>query len=203
MCTNNLKDMERLMIVLMVCVLAFTEPLMAKASDSPVLSLEVLNTYIEDSPNDPNLYFVKGQLLLDMGKFRKAQKSFETVLDMYPNYYDANLELAKIFLRSAKYTSASTHIEKYLEKRPDDSSAKLINASIQLGMREFNLAKSIANKVLEVEPKNGKAYLVRGEANYELGEIDKAAQDWDTATELGETEAGIIKNQLIERIQVF
>ena len=155
------------------------------------INLKTINEFIKENPHDPNLYFVKGQILLDQGKLKKAQESFETVLSIYPTYYEANFQLAQTFLKKGDYEQALESIDIFLEVNEENVDALNLKTRIFLLLGDFNSSLSISDGILEKDAYNGKAHLFRGEANFELGNFDAARSDWEKAKSLGEVEAGL------------
>jgi len=164
------------------------------------LTLKSINYFIKDNPIDPNLYFVKGELLFEKGRFKKAEQAYQQVLDLYPAFHEAHFELAKTQLKQKKYYSSLLNIDHYLELFPTDISAMIIKSEVLLNMGNFEDVIKITGKVLELDNYNGKAYLIKGEAEFELGNDDEARTNWQRAYDLGEIESGLHLRYLLEPV---
>ena len=169
-------------------------------SASSEIDLKTINNYIDDSPNDPNLYFVKGQILLNKNRTRKAKQLFEKVIDMYPKYDEAYYELAKVDYRLNDFESAGKNIDKYLIKNLDDVSAWYIKGEILMAKGEYEQVLVLADQILKIENENGKGHLLMGEANFELGEYDTAYENWRISMNLGEVKAAVHLKYLFEPV---
>ena len=68
-----IKEMKGKVIILILGVV-FLANVSFGSGDSvrSEINLKTINSYIEDNPHDPNLYFVKGQILMDNNRARKA-----------------------------------------------------------------------------------------------------------------------------------
>jgi tetratricopeptide (TPR) repeat protein len=164
------------------------------------INLKTINSYIVDSPHDPNLYFVKGKILMDNNRIRKAKQTFEKVINMYPGYEEAYYELAKADFRLKDFDLALRNIEKYLLKNPDDVSAMFVKGEILIATEEYKQVLTIAEQILQIDDENGKAYLLKGESNFELGNYDTAYENWRISTNLGNVEAAVHLKCLFEPV---
>ena len=184
-------NMKVLAILLIMSFVVFTRPLLASEKPAAELNLKTINRYIEENPNDPNLYFVKGQILFEKNRIKKSIQLFDKVLNMYPEYDEAYYELARAYNALENHETALMNIETYLMKNPEDISALILKVEIHMVSIDFNQALSVVDQVMNHDKYNGKAYLLKGEINYELGEFDAAYADWQKSMDLGEVEAGI------------
>ena len=188
-------------ITLMLCFVMVSGAVLASnRSYNTDIDLKTINKYIAENPHDPNLYFVKGQLLVSKNKTKKAKSEFEKVINIYPGFNEAYLELAQLGYRLEEYDEALQHIDTYLKSNPDDVKAMYTKGEILLGSGKYDEVLTLTDQMIELDNQNGKAYLLKGEANYELTNYDEAYESWQTSMKLGEVEAGVHLKYLFEPV---
>ena len=188
-------------LIVLVLLSMSVGQLMAKQKNPGVgITLKVINEYIKENPNDPNLYFVKAQILLENNKAKKAKRSLEKVICLYPKYSEAYLALAQIEIALKNYDLAQNRVNKYLSENPDNIEGKLVNGMISIATRQFDTTLNIADEILEINGENAEAYLLKGEALYELEKYDEAYESWYRSMQLGNNEAAIHLNYLFEPV---
>lgn len=71
--------------------------MMLISKDYPKAFTEI-NTVLRQDVYNPEAYFLKGMVYKDMGDTSKARSSFETALNVSPNYQEAAVQLGMIYL---------------------------------------------------------------------------------------------------------
>jgi len=71
--------------------------MMLFSKDYPKAFTEI-NTVLRQDVYNPEAYFLKGMVYKDMGDTAKARSSFETALNVSPNYKEAAVQLGQIYL---------------------------------------------------------------------------------------------------------
>jgi len=193
--------MKKIAIITILSLVVSFRPALADPQPSDTeINLKYIKNFIKENPNDPNLYFVKGQILIELNKYNAAQKAFETVISMYPEYDEAYLELANAQNHLGKYEEALMNINMYLSKHPTDISAIILSGQIQVAFGAFDKAITLADQALDLDAENGEAYLLKGEALYEAGNDNDAVYNWQKARELGQVEAELHLKYLFEPV---
>lgn len=82
--------------------------------DEPELSLMIYNKLIETNPEFLKAYYNKGAMLMGMGNFMEASRTFFQITKRNPNYYKAYLGIAMSFDKLEKYTDAIRYYKKFL-----------------------------------------------------------------------------------------
>ena len=184
------KNMKKTLIITILGLTAFFRPVLAETNQlDSELNLKVINKFIKDNPKDPNLYFVKGQILTDQNRFRSAEKAFQNVIALYPAYDEAYFELARLQNELGDLENAFSNIQKYLSLNPEDISAIILLGRIQYFSGNFESAIFLSDQALNLDSYNGKAYLLKGEVYYETEDYESAYKNWQLAMDLGEIEA--------------
>ena len=195
------EKMKKIAIIWMMSfVLIGANTLASNRSLSTDIDLKTINKYISENPHDPNLYFVKGQLLAGKNRFKKAKTEFEKVINIYPSFSDAYLELAKVNLGLEENNEALRNINVYLKGNESDAEALFVKGRTLINSHKYEQVLSLSDQMIELNNENGKAYLLKGEANFELGNYDEAHENWHISMKLGEIEAGVHLKYLFEPV---
>ena len=78
------------------------------------LSLMIYNKLIETNPGFLKAYYNKGAMLMGMGMFEEASKTFFQLIKRNPDYYKAYLGIAMSFDKLGKSTDAIRYYKKFL-----------------------------------------------------------------------------------------
>ena len=87
------------------------------------LSLMIYNKLIETNPEFLKAYYNKAAMLMGMGDFEEASKTFFKLLKRNPDYYKAYLGIAMSFDKLERYSQAIRYYKKFLgyKKFSEDS----------------------------------------------------------------------------------
>ena len=103
-----------------------------------------------------------------------------------PSSSEAYLSRGRMYLAIGKSYEAGKDFDKYLEYDPDNARA-LINRAGSRFPADMKGAVEDCSRAIELDNKAKNAYFLRGLALYELGEKEKACEDFHRAIELGFT----------------
>ena len=78
------------------------------------LSLMIYNKLIETNPEFLKAYYNKAAMLMGMGNFLEASKTFFQLIKRNPDYYKAYLGIAMSFDKLGKYVDAIRYYKKFL-----------------------------------------------------------------------------------------
>ena len=79
------------------------------------LSLMIYNKLIETNPEYLKAYYNKAAMLMGMGDFEEASKTFFKLIKRNPDYYKAYLGIAMSFDKLERYNDAIRYYKKFLE----------------------------------------------------------------------------------------
>ena len=82
--------------------------------DEAELSLMIYNKLIETNPEFLKAYYNKGAMLMGMGDFEEASKTFFQLIKRNPDYYKAYLGIAMSMDKLGRYTSAIRYYKRFL-----------------------------------------------------------------------------------------
>jgi len=75
----------------------------------------IYNKLIETNPEFLKAYYNKAAMLMGMGDFMEASRTFFQLIKRNPDYYKAYLGIAMSFDKMAKYKDAIRYYKKFLE----------------------------------------------------------------------------------------
>ena len=129
-----------------------------------------------------------GRIKMTMGFWTKP--NFQEILTILSQKIsttknpELNLTRARIFLATGKSQEAKADFDIYLQHNTDDARAYINRAGTKFPA-DMEGAVNDCNKAILLEPDNKNAFFLRGLALYELGEKEKACEDFNRAIELG------------------
>jgi tetratricopeptide (TPR) repeat protein len=140
-------------------------------------AITCLNLWLEQQPDNPQAYFLRGSFYRHMGAMQKAAPDFRRAVELDPERLDAHEQLGIALLEIGRFDEALEHLEIVRGRRPDDILLEIRRARClgQLGRSEE--AISILNVVLAKEPENASALRVRGETALLSGQATEA-ESW-------------------------
>lgn len=131
-----------------------------------------------------------GRIKMTMGFWTKP--NFEEVIaELSQNISDTEspdmyLTRARIKMALGKSKEAKDDLDIYIEQNPDDARALINRAGTRFPFPEqIEDAIDDCNRAIQLEPGNKNAYFMRGLALYNLGQKEKACEDFSKAIDLG------------------
>lgn len=140
--------------------------------------------------NETWLY--KGIIEKNMNSFDAALKSFAHYLQLQPNHWQTQLEIADCYYLSGNFKDAETQFEKLLRIDNNNLEVKYKLANTLARNRKYNKAVNYYNEIILAKPDFGSAFLNRGNAFFYLKNIHSACLDWQKAYELGAIQAKLM-----------
>lgn len=95
------------------------------------LSLMIYNKLIETNPEFLKAYYNKGAMLMGMGDFEEASKTFFQLIKRNPDYYKAYLGIAMSFDKLERYSDAIRYYKKFLSLKKFSEDAVFARERIQ------------------------------------------------------------------------
>ena len=109
--------------------------------EEPELSLMIYNKLIETNPGFLKAYYNKAAMLMGMGDFLEASKTFFQLIKRNPDYYKAYLGIAMSFDKLEKYGDAIRYYKKFLQFKKFSEDSVFANQRIK-ELREYLPIKS-------------------------------------------------------------
>jgi tetratricopeptide (TPR) repeat protein len=129
-----------------------------------------LSEAIAADPNDPQLYYNRGYLFEQIGKNEEAVSSYEKALEINPEYFDANFNIAAYYYNQAAEILQKANdmdLKEYQEK------GKIVEQQAQ---DYFTKALPYLEKARELEPDDVKVLSTLQTVYARLGMSDKAEE---------------------------
>lgn len=115
---------------------------------------EVAQEVAKRMPGDATPYNILGAAKWGLGDAAGARKDLESAIGIDPNYFDAQINLAKIDLREGKVEAAKARYNSMLEQDEIAIDALLALANIAKRERQYDQAISYLSKAREKAPSN-------------------------------------------------
>ena len=96
---------------------------------------------IKTNPSNPYAHNFKGQILQGKGEFEQAEQSYVTALTLWPNYTEAQLNIAVLLeLYRGKFIEAYQYYHIYLLNKPEDQLVKRWQAALAIKINRAGLS---------------------------------------------------------------
>lgn len=152
-----------------------------------------LNQLSKQFKNDPNVYFLQGQLLLKNNNLIGAQQKFMTALKQDNNFNAALISLYQLTLKGTGNSSFETELNRMLVSSPDNYLMRNLLADNLLNDKKFVKAQKHYEILNNVENVPNKAAILNNLANiYITSNLEKAADLSAKAVELNGNSAVIL-----------
>lgn len=143
------------------------------------------------NPNDAEALTFYAQVLGGLGQLDEASEQVGHVLEISPNYEQAQLVAARIYLAQQRWNDALALYLNALKHTYDIQALSSINtnlSNVYIELKDYENAVSRAQKAIEQNSKQFWAYNNRGWAYFNLGKYDLALADYNRAIELNPNE---------------
>jgi tetratricopeptide (TPR) repeat protein len=152
-------------------------------------ALRMFSSVPDNLPDPQSHSYAVALAHFEMRDYKQAVadlKRLETVEPLNPE--SINL-LAVSYSKLSMYPQAQTTLIQEIEKHPDNQPAYLNLVTLYSDQGMFADAARIATKAVESFPLSPEVFIVRGAANTLLGSLDKAREDFSTASKLAPGQA--------------
>lgn len=146
-------------------------------SKEPDVAVDLLNSYIDKSPNNTNLRFSKVKLLMTTGKTSDVIEELKEIIKSTKNISDrhkANVMLAGFDMESKDENAANLRLENVLKEDPENEQALVMKAKIEISNDEIDSAITRLRGVLRNNTEAEQALLLLAQAYMKTGAIELA-----------------------------
>jgi tetratricopeptide (TPR) repeat protein len=143
-------------------------------------AIELINTALRENEQLPYAYYMKGRIYKETGDTLLAASSYQTAIEVNPDYYDAYIEIGLLYT-AAKSDLAIEYFKTALEIRPKSVEAMYNLAYFYqvTGNKEkkrYKQAFDLYDRILDIDPANATAPFNKGFIHLEyLQNYDSAA----------------------------
>jgi tetratricopeptide (TPR) repeat protein len=126
----------------------------------------------------------QAQRQLDQGHPAEARALFEKALQVDPNRWEPNAYLAEMDLNAGDLKGAHPHLEKLEQLNPDSPVGNFLLARYWFQQKDYAHARVYAENVKTSRPDNSELRAMLGDIYLELGEKQKALDEYRAAVDL-------------------
>lgn len=143
----------------------------------------------------------KAQCYYEKGAYKVAIENFTKAIDMvYKRNADYFAGRGKSYSELRKHSDAQSDFDKALQIKPDNAEYHLLKGNDLFIQGMYNSAKKTYTKSLSLKRSND-AYYKRGNANYKLGKLADAINDYTNAIKLKKDYTQAYRNRGIARYE--
>ncbi|MFB3922032.1 MAG: tetratricopeptide repeat protein [Terriglobia bacterium] len=126
----------------------------------------------------------QGEMQLDKGNKAEARALFERAAEADPNRWDPHGYLVEMFLASGELDKAYPHLVKMEEIEPDSVVGNYLAAQYWVARGDYARARPLAEKAKFGRPGNSELRSLLGSIYRELGQNEKASEEFRAAVRL-------------------
>ena len=114
----------------------------------------VLNAFTQNVPEAAKQALALGVKLAGEGKTAEAIENMTRAVKIFPEYFDAHLELGNIFLKTEQFNAAIAELDRAREVNPNDERTYQSFGLLLMKQRNFAMAVAIFNEAARLNPGN-------------------------------------------------
>ena len=138
----------------------------------------------EDREREVGKFIKLGEKQLDDGNKAEARISFERVVELDPDNWDAHGYLAEMFLSGQDWQRSYEHLAVMEKLDPESAVGNYLLAKYWFQQKEFKKASAYAERVKLLRPGHAELRNLLGNTYLGLGESDKALREFEAAVQL-------------------
>jgi len=136
-------------------------------------------------------FIAQGERQLDQGRAADARALFEQAVQSDPNRWDPHAYLAEMLVSSGDLAGAYPHLVKMEEIDSNSVVGNYLMAEYWYQCQDFERARAYAEKVKASRPANSELRALLGDIYTELGEKQKASEEYREAIQLAPERADL------------
>lgn len=143
--------------------------------ESAVQALDAYRALVKDYPEDLELHYLLGTMLVMANQLDEAKGRFDYVLKKKPDYEMAWYKLAEVYYRKEDYRKALEQLSHMKDKTLQDDRL-IAEATCYLKLKKFDKALAASEKAIKTDELNPGGWLHKGLAKKELGKPEEAVE---------------------------
>ena len=155
-----------------------------KPRRSTIVPASTTDAKLAEVPRKAVDHYESGTNLFAAGKFDEAVLEFRKAIEVFPNFYQAYIELGKTYLKLANFDDAITALQAALKLEPNNFAARLHLGMAYLNQKKFPLAEEQLTAAAKIDTYAVTPQYYLGVIKYELNDIDGALAAFEKANEL-------------------
>lgn len=137
---------------------------------------ENLDLAQEVDPENPSLYYHRGEIFALAGNLELAVKDFETAIELHPDFVLAYVHKARALLGLEKYNEAENILLKAQDMFKNSVEVSNSLGEVLVMKKDFEAAEKVFNGILKKHPKSPEVYLNKALLAMTRNEDVKAAE---------------------------
>ena len=145
-------------------------------------ALRVMAMLIADRRDDADALFVYGHLLVRMGEFERAERTFERVLAIEPGNEHASVLLARIHQQRRDLSRSLEVLERALREDPGSETLRMTYARLLVDAQRFEEARMYFERLLEEDESNEDVRHALALLYFQLRDFARAEEEFRALT---------------------
>src|ERR1051325_8477269 len=158
-------------------------PIAHKAATQP----GVVNAFTQNVPAAAKQALTLGIKLAGEGKIEDAVENMRKAIKIFPNYFDAHLELGNLFIKVDQFNDAIAELDLARQINPNDERAYQSFGLLLMKQRNFGVAVAVFAEAARLNPANPVNHVMRATALIQQAAVSTS----DKAYLLGRAEAAM------------
>lgn len=147
-------------------------------------ALKAAKSAMKKAPRSPFPLNFAGIALGGMGRHREAVGQFTKALKLDPQCHDARKNLAQSLILLDDPATARKLLERLTGLTPEDAGVWYLLAQANVKLARHEQAEQAATKSIERAPRQARAYNLRALVRDQMGQVNKALEDYQAALEI-------------------
>jgi tetratricopeptide (TPR) repeat protein len=143
-------------------------------------AIPLFDLAIKSNPNQNFLYYHRGNAKFLAENYSSAKQDFSKSISI-EGTFEAYVKLGLIYLQEQSLDLASSQMKSAFSLRPQDPQVNFYLGLINNRMENYVDAMVYWDNYMASKPRQSEAYYGRGEALFQIGEVDKAIDDFKMA----------------------
>ena len=173
---------------IIIITLSILMVLSCSEQENSIISEEITYEY---SPQASLDLYVQGHRFIEQGKYKEAQKTYEKLIIIDPEFSKAWEGLADSSLLQSDLSQAMNHIEKAIEINPSIASHYSKKALILYYLDEYDPSERFANYALDINNNDVRAIIVSAAVKAHKGLLDQSNELFESAISLEPEDSSI------------
>ena len=140
-----------------------------------------LNEVIRINPQNAEVYIMRGNAKIELGRFEEALADFNEVIRINPQNAGGYGWRGNAKIALGRYDEAISDYNEFIRINPPNAMAYVIRGSTKFLLGRYQEAIADSNEAIHINPQSAEAYVLRGVAKTGLGRHEEAIADHNDA----------------------
>ncbi len=159
-------------------------------------TISLLNA-VRKGPRNRDARFYLAKSYEGQQEFGRAITQLRSLLELYPDDVEANLELGRIYLMAGRTNSsffkqAQDQAKKVLDKDPKNQAALILSGNAAAGLQDFDTSVEVLEKAAELDPKSSTALISLGATQVQQKNLPEAEKAFLKAREANPKDKAVL-----------